>query len=99
MKRFGGSANHDVRKPSSGAPSKKLNTVAEVEKPSESAAPNHRPEWSGSTSQKMERRIMAAGESSLAQKDGALPPLPPMSKAQIHEFIKMYFPPGYPLPK
>lgn len=98
MKRFGGAANHDVRKPSSGAPNKKLNTTAEVEKPKESALPAHS-EWKGNPAPKMERRIMAAGESSLGKKDGALPPLPPMSKSEIQEFIKMYFPPGFPLPK
>ena len=98
MKRFGGAANHDVRKPVSGAPSKKLNPVEDKPKPAEAPATAHL-EWRGSATPKMERRIMAAGESSLGKKDGALPPLPPMSKSQIHEFIKMYFPPGFPLPK
>lgn len=96
MKPRFGAANHDVRKPVSGAPMKSLNSTA----PTPFAPEPHPPraDIPMVKSQKMDRRIPAAGKSSLAQKDGAAPPMPNLSKSEIREFIKAHFPPGFPLP-
>lgn len=96
MKQRFGAANHDVRKPSSGAPSKSLNTTTPPLLTA--AAPPPKAEMTHVKAQKMERRIPAAGESSLSKKDGAAPPMPNLSKSEIREFIKAHFPPGFPLP-
>ena len=96
MKPRFGAANHDVRKPTSGAPNKSLNQATPPAAPP--TAPPPKPEMTHVKAQKMERRIPAAGKSSLAQKDGAVPPMPNLSKSEIREFIKAHFPPGFPLP-
>ena len=83
--------------PPTSSPMKRASARGEADKPIDKPLPLASVQ--SPAPRKQERRVMAAGESSLAKKDGALPPLPPMSKAQINEFIKMYFPPGFPLPK
>lgn len=98
MKRFG--IHHtNFRKPSDEAPNQKI-TASKNTLPTATpmAVAEPEPIW-GPKSGAKERRTLAAGESPLSKKDGALPPLPPMSRAQVHEFIKQYFPPGFPLPK
>jgi hypothetical protein len=96
MKPRFGSGNHDVRKPSSGAPAKALNTTTITPFVPEAQPP--KAEMSMVKAAKMARRIPAAGESSLSKKDGAAPPMPNLSKSEIREFIKAHFPPGFPLP-
>lgn len=97
--KFAPMVNRDPRKPSSGAsPSvnKKLNVTAEpAPKP---ADPLPKPSVQATKSGKMPRRIPAAGESSLAQKQGVMP-LPNLSASEVREFIKLYFPPGFQIPE
>lgn len=98
MKQFG-IRHSNFRKPSDEAPNQKI-TASKNTLPTATPMPPAEPEleWSTKPGAK-ERRTLAAGVSSLSKKDGALPPLPPMSRAQVNEFIKQYFPPGFPLPK
>jgi hypothetical protein len=98
MKQFG-NKHSNFRKPSDEAPNQKI-TASKNSLPT--ATPMPSAEADSSWNDKplaSNRRTLAAGTSPLSSKAGALPPLPPMNRAQINEFIKQYFPPGFPLPK
>jgi hypothetical protein len=98
MKQFG-NTHSNFRKPSDERSKQKI-TATKNTPPTATPMPSAEADSSWNDNPLVNnRRTLAAGSSPLSSKAGALPPLPPMNRAQINEFIKQYFPPGFPLPK